>query len=121
MFLDKKEASSESVIDFVEVNGDKSFKHTVLEMDTLYAANIVILRNLSTDEISITPLLFSTKATGFNLKGLKESELSLKLESIKSQIDNLRINSGTQLVILENPEPYDFTEDRMERTVIALK
>jgi hypothetical protein len=76
---------------------------------------------LSGQSVSITPLLFSTKATGFDLTGLKEAELSNKLESIKNQIDGLRINSGANLIILENPEPYDFTEDRMERTVIALK
>lgn len=76
---------------------------------------------MSGQSVSITPLLFSTKATGFDLTGLKEAELSNKLESIKNQIDGLRINSGANLIILENPEPYDFTEDRMERTVIALK
>jgi hypothetical protein len=71
--------------------------------------------------MSITQLLFSTKAIGFDLKGLKESEWSKKIESLKSQIDELKINSGTKLIILANPEPYDFTEDRMEPTVIALK
>jgi hypothetical protein len=71
--------------------------------------------------MSITQLLFSTKAIGFDLKVLKESELSKKIESLKSQIDELKINSGTKLIILANPETYDFTEDRMEPTVIALK
>ena len=71
--------------------------------------------------MSITSLLFSTKAIGFDLKGLKESEWSKKIESLKSQIDELKINSGTKLIILTKPEPYDFIEDRTERTVIALK
>jgi len=35
MFIDKKEASSESVINFMEVNGGKSFKQTVMDIENL--------------------------------------------------------------------------------------
>jgi len=115
------QSSSESVIQFIEINGDKSFKQTSNEIQKLYEANIVILRNLTTTDISITPLLFSTGATGFNLTGIKEVALTNKLHDIKDKIDTLRINSGASLIILKDPQPYDFTEDRMERTVISLK
>lgn len=80
-----------------------------------------MLRNLATPDITLSSLYIRSKATGFDLKGLKEDTLDTKLESIKTQIESLRINSGSRLIIIKDPEPYDFTEDRMERIVIALK
>jgi hypothetical protein len=103
------------------VNGDKSFKHTLLDIETLYQAGIIVLRNLSTNDITLSSLYIRSKATGFDLKGLKEDKLDTQLMDIKTQIESLRINSGSRLIIIKDPEPYDFTEDRMERIVIALK
>jgi len=64
-----------------------------------------VLRNLATSDITMSSLFIRSKATGFDLKGLKEDKLDTSLESIKTQIESLRINSGSRLIIIKDPEP----------------
>lgn len=50
------EADTNSVIEYLEVSGDKSFKQTCLDIEKLYSAGIIVLRNLDSADITLSSL-----------------------------------------------------------------
>jgi len=44
-----------------------------------------------------------------------------KLEMVKKDVNYWRINFGTNLIVLMNPQIYNFDETREERTVMSIR
>lgn len=87
----------------------------------LFQVNLLIIRNFTETPLELNPLLFKYRANGYDLGKFSELELPDKLELVKKDVNYWRVNFGTNLIVLMNPQIYNFNESREERTVMSIR